>query len=380
MGSRQARFQIVDTVAAMKPLTKLTRQIVSAATIPTLVRDAFRVAQEERPGPVHLELPEDVAGEEVRGRAAAAGAAAPDRDPGGAPRRARPRRGDDPGRRAAAGDARRRRQPAALDRRPRRLRPPHPHPLLHHADGQGHGARRLQPLHGHRRALRARLRPRGDRARRPDHRHRPRHHREAALHHGAGRAEGDPCQLHAGECRAGLLPARRGGGRRRAEPGAAGRPRGGPAAQGRRAAEAARGHPQAHPRRLRRGALPADAAAPRARRPRGDPGGRDRRARQRHVQDLVRAQLPHLGRQHAAARQRAGHHGRGAALGDDGGDALSGAAGAGGLRRRRVHDEQPGDGDRGPAEAEPGRAGPGRRRLRDDPLEAVGGRASPISA
>jgi acetolactate synthase I/II/III large subunit len=65
MGSRQARFQIVDTVAAMKPLTKLTRQIVSGATIPTLVRDAFRVAQEERPGPVHLELPEDVAGEEV---------------------------------------------------------------------------------------------------------------------------------------------------------------------------------------------------------------------------------------------------------------------------------------------------------------------------
>ena len=67
MGSRQARFQMVDTVAAMRPLTKLTRQIVSPATIPTLVRDAFRVAQEERPGPVHLELPEDVAGEAVAG-------------------------------------------------------------------------------------------------------------------------------------------------------------------------------------------------------------------------------------------------------------------------------------------------------------------------
>src|SRR5215213_3808832 len=65
MGSRQARFQMVDTVAAMRPITKLTRQIVSPATIPTLVRDAFRVAQEERPGPVHLELPEDVAAEEV---------------------------------------------------------------------------------------------------------------------------------------------------------------------------------------------------------------------------------------------------------------------------------------------------------------------------
>ncbi|HEX2541630.1 MAG TPA: acetolactate synthase large subunit [Caldimonas sp.] len=62
--SRQARFQIVDIVAAMKPLTKLAHQIVSTATIPTLVREAFRVAQEERPGPVLLELPEDIAGEE----------------------------------------------------------------------------------------------------------------------------------------------------------------------------------------------------------------------------------------------------------------------------------------------------------------------------
>jgi acetolactate synthase I/II/III large subunit len=59
--SRQARFQIVDIVATMRPLTKMATQIVSAQSIPTLVRDAFRVAQQERPGPVHLELPEDVA-------------------------------------------------------------------------------------------------------------------------------------------------------------------------------------------------------------------------------------------------------------------------------------------------------------------------------
>ena len=63
MTARQARFQIVDVIASMKPLTKMTRQIVSAASIPTIVRDAFRVAMEERPGPVHLELPEDVAAE-----------------------------------------------------------------------------------------------------------------------------------------------------------------------------------------------------------------------------------------------------------------------------------------------------------------------------
>jgi acetolactate synthase-1/2/3 large subunit len=59
--SRQARFQIVDIVATMRPLTKMATQIVSARSIPTLVRDAFRVAQQERPGPVHLELPEDIA-------------------------------------------------------------------------------------------------------------------------------------------------------------------------------------------------------------------------------------------------------------------------------------------------------------------------------
>ena len=62
--SRQARFQIVDVVSSMKPLTKASHQIVSAAMIPTLVREAFRVAREERPGPVHLELPEDIAAEE----------------------------------------------------------------------------------------------------------------------------------------------------------------------------------------------------------------------------------------------------------------------------------------------------------------------------
>ena len=65
MSAKQARFQIVDIVASMKPLTKMTRQIVSAAAIPATVRDAFRVAIEERPGPVHLELPEDVAAEDV---------------------------------------------------------------------------------------------------------------------------------------------------------------------------------------------------------------------------------------------------------------------------------------------------------------------------
>jgi acetolactate synthase I/II/III large subunit len=62
---KQARFQVVDTVSTMTPLTKMTRQIVSPATIPSVVREAFRIAQQERPGPVNLELPEDIAGAET---------------------------------------------------------------------------------------------------------------------------------------------------------------------------------------------------------------------------------------------------------------------------------------------------------------------------
>lgn len=61
LSRKQAGFQVVDIVAMMRPLTKMAHQITSAATIPSIVREAFRVAQQERPGPVHLELPEDIA-------------------------------------------------------------------------------------------------------------------------------------------------------------------------------------------------------------------------------------------------------------------------------------------------------------------------------
>src|SRR5271167_508778 len=65
LSRKQGRFQVVDIVSTMTPLTKMARQIVSPATIPTMVREAFRLAQQERPGPVHLELPEDIAAEET---------------------------------------------------------------------------------------------------------------------------------------------------------------------------------------------------------------------------------------------------------------------------------------------------------------------------
>src|ERR1700729_2307005 len=67
LSRKQAGFQVVDMVSTMTPLTKMARQIVSPATIPAVVREAFRVAQQERPGPVHLELPEDIAAADASG-------------------------------------------------------------------------------------------------------------------------------------------------------------------------------------------------------------------------------------------------------------------------------------------------------------------------
>lgn len=63
--SKQGHFQIVDVVDMMKPLTKYTRQLVSADNIPARVRESFRRAEEERPGATHLELPEDIAKDET---------------------------------------------------------------------------------------------------------------------------------------------------------------------------------------------------------------------------------------------------------------------------------------------------------------------------
>jgi acetolactate synthase-1/2/3 large subunit len=63
--SKQGQFQIVDVVDMMRPLTKYTRQLVSGGNIPSRVREAFRLAQEEKPGAAHLELPEDIAAEDT---------------------------------------------------------------------------------------------------------------------------------------------------------------------------------------------------------------------------------------------------------------------------------------------------------------------------
>ncbi|WP_170422445.1 acetolactate synthase large subunit [Ruegeria arenilitoris] len=63
--SKQGQFQIVDVVGLFDPICKMSKQIVHGNTIPSLIREAFRVAQEERPGAVLLELPEDIAAEDT---------------------------------------------------------------------------------------------------------------------------------------------------------------------------------------------------------------------------------------------------------------------------------------------------------------------------
>lgn len=63
--SKQGRFQIIDVVAMMKPLTKYAKQIVDVNMVTSVVREACRIATEERPGAVHIEFPEDVSDEPV---------------------------------------------------------------------------------------------------------------------------------------------------------------------------------------------------------------------------------------------------------------------------------------------------------------------------
>ena len=66
--SKQGRFQILDVVSMMGPITKYTHQMASSDNIPSRVREAYRLAEEEKPGAVHIELPEDIADEHTDSR------------------------------------------------------------------------------------------------------------------------------------------------------------------------------------------------------------------------------------------------------------------------------------------------------------------------
>jgi acetolactate synthase-1/2/3 large subunit len=52
--------QYIDTVQVMQPITKWNARLSDPAIIPEVVRKAFKVAESEKPGATHIELPEDV--------------------------------------------------------------------------------------------------------------------------------------------------------------------------------------------------------------------------------------------------------------------------------------------------------------------------------
>lgn len=61
----QGKFQIVDIVSLMKPITKNSLTVLDPSNIPSVIRNSFKIAQSHRHGVVHIELPEDIAEEET---------------------------------------------------------------------------------------------------------------------------------------------------------------------------------------------------------------------------------------------------------------------------------------------------------------------------
>src|SRR6187551_2848843 len=59
--------QYVDIVESMRPLTKWNTRLETAAVAPEVIRKAFKLAESEKPGACHVEVPEDVADETAEG-------------------------------------------------------------------------------------------------------------------------------------------------------------------------------------------------------------------------------------------------------------------------------------------------------------------------
>jgi acetolactate synthase-1/2/3 large subunit len=57
--------QHIDVVSLFRPVTKWNTRLNAAGVIPEVVRKAFKVAQEPKPGPTHIELPEDVMADQI---------------------------------------------------------------------------------------------------------------------------------------------------------------------------------------------------------------------------------------------------------------------------------------------------------------------------
>jgi acetolactate synthase-1/2/3 large subunit len=59
--------QYLDLVAMFSPVTKWNSQIVRPSNTPEIIRKAFKIAQTEKPGAVHIDLPENIASMPVEG-------------------------------------------------------------------------------------------------------------------------------------------------------------------------------------------------------------------------------------------------------------------------------------------------------------------------
>ncbi|MGI8660714.1 MAG: thiamine pyrophosphate-binding protein, partial [Thermoleophilaceae bacterium] len=57
--------QYIDLMRVMRPITKWNARLSDPRIIPEVVRKAFKVAEAEKPGATHIELPEDVMAEEI---------------------------------------------------------------------------------------------------------------------------------------------------------------------------------------------------------------------------------------------------------------------------------------------------------------------------
>ncbi|MGH7302266.1 MAG: acetolactate synthase large subunit [Candidatus Rokuibacteriota bacterium] len=59
--------QRVDIVEQFRPLTKWNTRVETAGVIPEVIRKAFKLAESEKPGACHVEVPEDLAREQTEG-------------------------------------------------------------------------------------------------------------------------------------------------------------------------------------------------------------------------------------------------------------------------------------------------------------------------
>lgn len=65
--SKQGRFQVIDVVSMMKPVTKFTTSLIDASRVATTIAHAIHTAEDEKPWAAHIELPEDIAREDAHG-------------------------------------------------------------------------------------------------------------------------------------------------------------------------------------------------------------------------------------------------------------------------------------------------------------------------